>query len=803
MTARPLSAAELARRCDPAAIDPGLGEPTTPAARIVGQPRATAALQFGVAMQRPGYHLFVAGAPGSGRRALVRSVIDAHFGADQVHRSDWVYVNNFALPHKPVALELPAGRGAQLRSDMQTLVRDLRSMTRTMFESEEYATEVGRIELEIKERAEKAFIEVADEAQRRGLAVLRTPVGFTVTPQKDGDVMPPAVFEALPEAERAALQKSVGEVQERLARALRTSMRLRKDHADRVRELNRSMTRIACDHAFEEIRARYADLPRVLGHLDAVRDDVVEHGDDFRVPDDDDGEHHADLSRYEVNLLLDAAAADGAPIVEADLPSTQNLVGRVDHIAHFGMLMTDFRLIKGGLLHRANGGFLLVDAVKLLTQPFAWPTLKRALQRGEIRIETVADWLGAGISTVQLEPEPIPLKVKVVLIGTREVCTLLQAHDEEFDTLFGVVADIDDDMPRSADNARDLARALAARARERGLLAPTVPALAWTIDHGARLAEDATRISAQIRRLLDVLEEADHLARAAARPAIDVPDIQAAIAARRTRAARADERRRNAVAREILLIATASERVGQVNGLSVFEVGNERFGTAMRISATTRLGQGDIVDVQRETHLAGPLHSKGVMTLASFLAARYSRPRPYPIIGSLVLEQAYGMVEGDSASLAELVALLSSLGDVPVLQGWGVTGSVNQFGDVQAVGGVNEKVEGFFDICAARGLDGRQGVVIPQSNIAHLMLREDVVAAVAAGRFAVQAVATIDDALEVLTGMPAGDPGQPNPGTVNGRIALRLREYAGPRRGGRRAVIRVAARGGLAGGTEP
>lgn len=750
------------------------------------------------------YHLFVAGTPGSGRRALVRSVIDAHVGAAKLHRSDWVYVNNFALPHKPIALELPAGRGAMLRTDMQTLVRDLRSMIRTMFESEEYATELGRIELEIKERGEKAFVDVGNEAERRGLAVLRTPVGFTVAPQKDGEVMPPEAFNALPEAERAALQTAMGEVQEQLARALRGSMRLRKDHADRVRELNRSMTRVACDHAFEEIRARYADLPRVLGHLDAVRDDAIEHGDDFRLPDDEDGgEHHADLSRYEVNVLLDATASDGAPIVEADLPSTQNLVGRVDHVARFGMLLTDFRLVKGGLLHRANGGFLLVDALKLLAQPFAWATLKRALQRGEIRIESIADWLGAGISTIQLEPEPIPLKLKVVLIGAREVCTLLQAHDDEFDALFGVIADVDDDMPRSAENTQALARALATQMRERGRLGPTAAALARTIDHGARLAEDGTRISAQVRRLLDVLQEADQLARAAGRPVVDAAEVDAAIRARRARAARVDERRRDDVARDILLIATSGARVGQVNGLSVYEVGGERFGAVMRITATSRLGQGEVVDVQRETRLGGPLHSKGVLILSSFLAARYSRPRPYPIVGSLVLEQAYGMVEGDSASLAELVALLSSIADVPVQQGWAVTGSVNQFGDVQAVGGVNEKVEGFFDICAARGLDGRQGVVVPQSNVAHLMLRDDLVAAVAAGRFTVQAVATIDDALEVLTGMPAGEPGRPGPGTVNGRIALRLREYETLRRGGRRTVIRSAARRGVPGAAEP
>ena len=796
MTARELAPGELARRCDAATLDAN-ASPAPAKDVIVGQPRAAAAVEYAIATPHDGHHLFVAGPPGSGRRALVRHAVAARVSAKGVQRSDWVYVNDFAQPHKPIALELPAGRGATLRSDMQSLVRDLRTMIRTMFESEEYATEVERIDVEFKERAEQAFIEVGKEAHQRGLAMVRTPVGFTVAPQKDGEVMPPQVFESLPEEERSALHKAMGEVQDQLVRALRASMRLRKEHADRVRELDRSMTRVAADHAIEEIRERYADLPRVAGWLDAVRADVVEHAGDFRATEDESGtgtgEERAELARYEVNLLLDATASNGAPIVEADLPSQPNLVGRVDHIARFGMLLTDFRLIKGGLLHRANGGYLLVDAVKLLTQPFAWATLKRALLRGEIRIEAMAEQLGLS-STVQLEPEPIPLKLKVVLVGSREICALLQAYDEEFDQLFRVVADLGDDMPREDGNVRALAAALAAQSRERGLLAATPQALAGTLDHGARLAEDSRRLTAQVRRLMDVLHEADHLARTRGQERIEAADVRDAIAARRERAGRVHERLNDAVQRGILLIATAGERIGQVNGLSVYEVAGERFGAVIRISATTRLGHGEVIDVQRETRLGGPVHAKGVMILSAYLAQRYSRQQPHSLLGSLVFEQTYGMVEGDSASLAELAALLSSIADLPVRQGWAVTGSVNQFGDAQAVGGVNEKVEGFFDVCAARGLDGTQGVIVPQANVAHLMLRDDVVAAVAAGRFALRAVEHIDDVLEVLTGVSAGDPARPDEDTVNGRIARRLRAYAMLRRGEPRALRRQSVR---------
>ncbi len=797
MTARALTAGELAPA--DAELPPDFDEPQAGAPpAIVGQPRAAAAVRFALAMHQPGYHLFVMGPPGSGRRTLVRQAVAEQVAVLGVQRSDWAYVNNFQEPHKPVALELPAGRGARLRQDLQTLVRDLRALIPTVFESEDYATQVERINTEFKERADKALYEVAQEAERRGLAIARTPTGFGVTPQKDGEVMPPADFEALPEAERQRLQQGMVEVQEQLARVLRQSMRLRKEHADRVRELNQATTRMAVDHAIEDVRERHADLPRVAAWLEAVCADVIEHAQSFRGAEQGEGEGGpeaaADLSRYEVNLILDAGAVDSPPVVEADLPTHANLVGRIDNLARFGMLVTDFRLIKGGLLHRANGGFLLIDALKLLTQPFAWPVLKRALLRGEIRIEPMAEWLGA-IATAQLEPEPIPLRLKVALVGDREICELLRQADEEFDLLFRVVADVGDDLPREGETLAALARSLASQARGCQLLPVAVPAMQRTLAHGARLADDATRVTAQVRQLLDLLKEADRFARDAARARIEAADVQAAIAARRERAARADERLRDAVLRHVLLIATDGERVGQVNALAVHEIAGERFGSVMRVTATSRLGDGEVMDIQRETRTGGPLHAKGVLILSSFLAARFSPLRDHPVRASLVFEQNYGYVEGDSASLAETVALLSSVAEWPVRQSLAVTGSVNQLGDVQAIGGVNEKIEGYFDLCAARGLDGRHGVVIPAANAAHLVLREDVVEAVAQGRFAVHVVDTVDEAVALLTGLPAGDPARPAEDTVNGRILRRLQllvtaRHGGPRGGLRRMTVR-------------
>jgi predicted ATP-dependent protease len=798
MAARLLQAHELVTRCDPATLAPepagADAAPPDTATDIVGQARARAAVDFGIAMPREGYHLFIMGPAGSGKRSLARRAIDARVAGHGVHRYDWVYVNNFDRPHQPVAIRLGAGQGARLQTDMRALVDELRTTIPAAFESEEYATELERLNTDFKDRAERGLIEVGEAAQRQGLAMIRTPVGFTFAPQKGTEVMSPQEFEALPEAERKRLEQAVNGLQEQLVHALRATMRLRKEHADRLRALNRATTKLAVEHAVDEMKTRYAESPVVCAHLDAVRAAVIDDADAFRPHDDGEGGgHDGALARFEVNLVVDAGGIDGAPIVEADLPTYQNLIGRVDHIAHFGMLVTDFRHIKAGALHRANGGYLLVDALKLLTQPFAWSALKRALLRREIRIEAMAEMFGM-VSTVQLEPQPIPLDVKVVLVGERELCLLLQAHDPEFEKLFRVVADLDDDLPRVAATQRALAQTLAGQARSCGLLPPGAPALARLIDHGARRSGDATRIHAGVRHLLDVLHEADHLARAAQRAQIGADDVAAAIAQRRERAGRVDERVREAMLRERLAIATAGSCVGQVNGLAAYQVGDEGFGLPTRITATTRLGDGQVVDIQRETRLGGPVHAKGVLILSSFLAARFSRFDPHSIVGSLVFEQTYGLVEGDSASLAELVALLASIGDIPVRQSLAVTGSVDQFGHVQAVGGVNEKVEGFFDLCAARGLDGSHGVVVPASNVSQLMLRDDIVQSVADRRFALHAVTDVDDAVEVLTGLPAGDAAMRSADTVNGRIAKRLHEYASLRRGEPRFVRRKPLR---------
>jgi predicted ATP-dependent protease len=752
-----------------------------------GQQRAREAVQLGVGVRRRGYNLFVLGPAGLGKRTLVGEMLEAR-AAGEPPPTDWCYVNNFAQPHRPRALRLPPGQGVKLRHDMEQFVDELRATIPAMFESEEYRSRAEQIDAQISEQQEKMFVELGQESAREGIALLHTPAGFSLAPMRNGEVMSPEDYEKLSEAERDRIQTRMGELQEKLQKAIRGAQRLQKEKRARIKQLNREMTLFAVGALTEELKTRYEALPEVRTYLDQVQADVLENIEEFRRPEEAQtnilglpmGEPPS-FRRYEVNVLVgDEHKAPGAPVVAEEYPTYPNLLGRIEHVARFGTLVTDFALIKAGALHRANGGYLLVDAYKLLTQPYAWEGLKRALSTGEIRTESLGQAWGL-ISTVALEPEPIPLEGKVVLFGERMIYYLLLAYDPEFGELFKVSADFEDELPRDAAHEALYARLVATLARREQLLPLSRDGVARVLEQTARWSGDAERMSTQLEGLQDLLREADYLARNAEATMIGAAQVQQAIDGRARRSSRIREKIHDAILRGELLIETDGERVGRVNGLSVSFVGDYAFGFPTRITANARLGDGEVMDIQREVELGGPIHSKGVMTLSSFLASRYSSDRPHSMHASLVFEQTYGEVEGDSASVAELCALLSAIGEFPLRQSLAVTGSVNQHGQVQPIGGVNEKIEGFFDICRTRGLNGQQGVIVPAANAKHLMLRRDVVDAVAAGQFHVYAVNTIDEALELLSGLPAGEPndeGAYPEGSANFHVAARLLELS-------------------------
>lgn len=799
---KPIPHEQLANRCDPAQFGFATTTELPDLDASFGQARAEEAIRFAIDIGREGYNLVIIGPPGSGRHSLVRHAITAR-ASGPVRPPDWVYVNNFGDPHKPLAIDLPPGSAVKLRDDIAALVDELRTGIPSVFESDEYSSRVESIDTEFKERHEKAFSALGEEAGTQGLALLRTPSGFAFAPVKDGEIMDPDAFSKLPAEQQKKIEEAIPVLQDKLSRLVREVVRWRKERFERVKALNDEMTMLVTGHLVEDLKKRYESLPKVVAHLDAMQADLLENAEIFRKPVD--GEQsllrivqadEAPLRRYVVNVLVDHSAPDGSPVVETDHPTHPNLIGRIEHEARFGTLVTDFSHIKAGDLHRANGGYLLLDAARVLSEPFAWAGLKRALLRKEIRYESPAEMYGV-VSTVSLSPQPIPLDVKVVLFADRRLYYLLEEYDPDCAKLFRVVADFDDELERTEKGTSMYARLAATFARRGGLLPLGREAVARLVNHASRFAGDSRKMDASLSRMGDLLHEADHFARRSSRQAIGPEDVEQAAAARRARAGRIDERMRESILRRKVLIDTEGEKQGQVNGLAVFQLGDYGFAHPARITATSRLGEGQVVDIQREAQMGGAIHSKGVMILSGYLGARYAGTRPLSLSASLVFEQMYGAVDGDSASLAELCALLSSLSGLPLAQSIAVTGSINQLGEVQPVGAVTEKVEGFFDVCQARGLTGKQGVIVPAANVDNLMLKDEVVAAAAAGRFHVYSVRTADEAMEILTGVPAGEPLGPDdhPGaSVNARVLARLRQLSQAReahaRGGRAAAKR-------------
>jgi lon-related putative ATP-dependent protease len=785
---QPLAPEALCTQCDPAQFTFATTAELDDLTQVLGQARAVEALKFGIGIRRDGYNLFVLGEPGTGKRTVVRQFLDDK-AAHEAPPPDWCYVNNFQEAHKPRVMQLPAGTGVKLKNDMEQLMADLRAAIPAVFESEEYRTRRQEMEEKLKEQHEQAFEELRKEAESHSIALVRTPSGMAFAPMRNSEVVSPEDYEKLPEDEKRRIEAVIATLEEQLAKIIHQVPQWRREGQRRIRELDREVTISAVGHLIDDLKKAYATLPAVIEYLATTQQTVIDNVDDFRhsateetpeitflgVPIARTGGAPS-LRRYQVNVLIDNSASKGAPVVYEDNPTYAGLIGRIEHIAQMGALVTDFMLIKSGALHRANGGYLMLDAHKVLMQPFAWEGLKRVLSAREIRIESLGQALSL-VSTVSLEPEPIPFNLKVVLLGEPLLYYLLSEYDPEFSELFKAAVDFGQDMPRNGDSNQLYARLIATLARRDQLLDLDRGAVARVIEYGARLVEDAEKLSVRLREITDLLRESDHWAREAGRGVIGASDVQAAIDAKIFRSDRIRERLQEAIQRGTLLIDTSGERVGQINGLSIVDLGNFMFGHPSRITASVRLGRGEVLDIQREVELSGPIHSKGVLILSGFLGARYAPERPLALSASLVFEQTYGEVEGDSASSAELYALLSALADAPIRQSFAVTGSVNQHGEVQAIGGVNEKIEGFFDVCRKRGLSGEQGVLIPASNVKHLMLRQDVIEAVRNGQFRIYPVTTIDEGIEILTGVPAGTRdanGLFPDGTINQRVEVRL-----------------------------
>lgn len=783
-----LSPDRLRTPCTPANFAFSTTDDIPPIREFIGQQRAIRAVEFGLGIQRPGFNIYVMGPEGSGKESLVRQFL-AQCAQNAPTPDDWAYVHNFHAPDHPRALRFPAGSATRFANDMRRLLDEALPALVAAFESPEYRQLRKRLEREVDAPRRRAFQDLQQAANAQGLAIVEGDETLEIVPIHEGDVMSPEQYHQLPPQEQERLRQAQADIEAQLEELLVQIPAWQRAFRQQERALMRQVAEVTLTPLFDDLREAYANLPDVLDYLDAVKRDMLEHipillnigaRDPFTTEGAEALQTQLFLRRYAVNVLVDNSQQQGAPIVTLMFPSYFQLVGRIDQIMQNGSIISDFTMIHAGALHKANGGYLLIEADDLFHEPYAWDALKRALRHGHIHIETPDAMLDRNAAKT-LEPDPIPLNTKVILLGERGLYYFLRDIDDDFGELFKVVADFENDMPRTPEMEQQYAKLIATLVQKNGLRPATRAAVLRLIETSARWAGDAQRLSAQLRDVEDVLQEADyHAAQENARH-IDTRHIQRALAAREERLARY----RDAVWRDILdgltRVQVQGKVVGQLNGLAVREVGGYAFGHPSRITARVWIGHGNVVDIDRETNMAGPIHNKGLLTILGLLNGRYANEIPLAFSASLTFEQSYDGIEGDSASVAELCTLLSAITNVPAKQSLAVTGSIDQFGVIQPIGAVNEKIEGFFAICNALGLTGDQGVIIPSANVRHLMLSDEVVQAVEAGRFHIYAVETLEDVIELLFDMPAGTPdehGAYPEGTFNALLVEKLTEFA-------------------------
>jgi len=786
MSITPLPVEKLYHACDPEHLTFSTTAELESLTKTLGQERALEAIDFGVGMHHEGYNIFVLGSAGIGKHQVVTRELQQRAASGKTP-NDWCYVNNFSQPHKPVALCLPSGMSKKLKNDMTQLIEDLRNAIPAAFRSDEFRTRAQEINDKFSDQQENKFNTLHDKANKLNIAILKSPSGYTLAPLENGEIIPPEEYEKLPKDRRDVIETGIDEIRKELKEAIRKIPVWQKEYSQEIKDLEQEVTKITVDQLTTSLFTDYQELPNVISYLEAVKQDVIENVEDFKSDDEEQAAAIPGLKKktvdtfrynaYSVNILVDNSETNGAPVIYEDNPTYLNLIGRVEHIAQFGTLLTDFSLIKGGALHKANGGYLILDINKVMQRSFAWEGIKRALRSHEIRIESLEYMLSLA-STTSLEPEPIPLDVKILLTGDRMLYYLLTEYDPEFTRLFKVAADFSEEIARSGENTATYAAMIATMAHQEKLKEFNKEGVAAVIEECARHVGDAEKISLHMGNLLDLLREANYWAGKENADIIGAGHVWQAIEKEEYRQNQVRTRMLESIQRGFHMVDTKGSQIGQINGLTVMQMNHYSFGLPSRITATARLGEGELLDIEREVELGGPIHSKAVMILTSYLANKYALNEPLSLSASLVFEQSYGYVEGDSASVAELCALLSAIGEIPVFQNFAITGSINQFGAVQPIGGVNEKIEGFFDVCSACGLTGDQAAIIPESNVVNLMLRRPVLDAVKSGQFHIYAISHVEQALGLVSGLSVGKAnksGDYPAKSFNGRVQARLR----------------------------
>mgnify|MGYP004504792947 FL=1 len=791
-----LTSDQLYRKCDPSKFDFNTTADLEERLSALGQDRAIHAVELGIHIKSRGYNLFCLGPEGTGKTSLVKRILEKE-AKNRKTPDDWAYVYNFDEPYKPTAMSFPAGQAAEFAKDVDELLDELADSLPEIIESEEYKAALGIIRQKYKAKKEEYINVLQKKAKGKRVSLLHMQMGLVVAPMKDGEVLSPDAFEQLPEEEKKLVMDDLNAMQEEIENATQDLPRWEEKQKREITVLREKFVRSAVKDPIDALRKKYKSQ-QPSRFLKQIQDNIMDNIDDF-VPTDSDKQAAANgadedplqqllskmkqpeedkFAKFKVNVIVKNVPNSGAPIITVDYPTQGNLVGKVERIQQYGALLTDFTLIKAGALHQANGGFLLLDARKVLEQPFAWDSLKRAIASKRVKIESPTE--ETSFTTISLDPEPIPLDIKVVLTGDFEIYELLSERDPDFRDFFKVEADFGMIMDRNAENEVEYAKLIGSLSKKKQLRSLNRQAVARVIEYASRLADDAGKLTAHISSIGDLLREADYWARVSNSKQIGKNHIDQAIEAQIYRSDRIKKAMLEEIDKGTILMDVKGERVGQINGLVVYDFSRYSFGKPARITTQVRIGKGDFMDIEREISMSGPIHTKGVLILKSLISNRFAKHSPLSLSASIVFEQSYGGVDGDSASSTEYYCLLSAISNLPIKQSIAVTGSINQFGEIQPIGGVNEKIEGFFDVCAHDGLTGKQGVIIPRTNVDNLMLRADIVQAVEEGRFTIYAIDTVDDGVEILTGVKAGKPdnkGNYPKGTVNYLVEENLRQY--------------------------
>ena len=791
-----LTSEQLYRKCDAAKFDFTTTADLEERLSALGQDRAICAVELGINIKSRGYNLFCLGPEGTGKTSLVKRILEKE-GKQRPTPDDWAYVYNFDEPHKPIAVNFPAGAAAGFAKDMEELAYAMEHDLPEAVKNELYEEQLSVIREKYQEKRNDYVKVLQKKAKGKKVSLLHMPMGVVVAPMKNGEIISPDVFDTLSDDEKNEIMADLNAMQEEIAQHQDDAPGWEEKQTEEIKKLQEKLVKDAIKKPINDIKQKYRGNKKVAEYLKAVQNYILENIPSFVPNYDQDSKPQTEeepmagllsqlknqqeedkYSKFKVNVVVKNVPDSGAPIVLLDHPTQGNLVGKVERIQQFGALITDFTLIKGGALHRANGGFLLIDARKLLLQPYSWDSLKRALASKEIKIEAPSE--DTSFSTISLDPQPIPLDVKVVMTGDAELYDLLSERDPDFSDYFKVEADFGMIIDRTDENEVAYAKLIGSLTKKKNLRSLNKQAVARVIEYSSRLADDSEKLTAHVSSIGDLLKEADYWARKSKASQIGKNHVDQAIKSQIYRSDRVNRAMLEQIDKGTILLDVKGERVGQINGLVVYNFTRNSFGKPTRITTQVRLGRGEFINIEREVAMSGPIHSKGVLILQALIANRFAKRSPLSLSASIVFEQSYGGVDGDSASSTEYYCMLSAIANLPIKQSLAVTGSINQFGEIQPIGGVNEKIEGFFEVCKYNGLTGKQGVIIPRTNVVNLMLREDVLEAVENGQFSIYAIDDVDDGIELLTGIPAGKAdkrGRFPKGTVNYMVQQSLEEY--------------------------